>query len=82
MKQMESGKRSIQIKVDVRISVVKLLHAKWIVKCYHYARSKHEFTMNGWKESGIMEHLKKDPLIGPFFLLSIILLINGKKENY
>ena len=32
VKQMEAGKRPGEIKVDVRISVVKPLHAKWIVK--------------------------------------------------
>ena len=36
-KQMEAGKHSDQIKVDVGVSVVKPLHAKWIVKYYDYA---------------------------------------------
>ena len=58
-KQMEAGKRSDQIKVDVRVSVVKPLHAKWIVNYYDYARTKPQLIINGWKESGIINHLAK-----------------------
>ena len=51
VKQMEARKRSDQIKVDVRVSVVKPLDAKWIVKYYDYARTKPQLIINGWKES-------------------------------
>ena len=46
MKKMQAGKRSDQIKVDVLISLVKSLHAKWIVKYYDYARSKPEIIID------------------------------------
>ena len=59
VKQMEAEKRSDQIKVDVRVSVVKPLHAKWIVKYYDNARTKPQLIINGWKESGIIDHLAK-----------------------
>ena len=48
VKQMEAGKRSDKIKVDVRISVVKPLPAKWIVKYYDYARNNLGLIINGW----------------------------------
>ena len=40
VKQMEAGKRSDVIKLDVRDSTMKPLHAKWIVKYHDYIRSK------------------------------------------
>ena len=40
IKQMEARKPSNQIKVDVRVSVVKPLHAKRIIKYYGYTRTK------------------------------------------
>ena len=50
VKQMEAGKRSDEIKVDVRVSVVKPLQAKWIVKFYDYVKVKPQFVKNAWKE--------------------------------
>ena len=66
IKQMEAGKRSDQIKVDVRVSVVKPLHAKWIVKYYDKARTKPQLIISGWKESGITDHLAKKIDLDPF----------------
>ena len=66
VKQMEAGKRSDEIKVDVRVSVVKPLHAKWIVQYYDYARGKPQLIINGWKESGIMDNLSKNINLDPF----------------
>ena len=66
VKQMEAGKRSDQIKVDDRVSVVKPLHAKWIVKHYDYARTKPQLVINVWKESGIIDHLAKKIDLDPF----------------
>ena len=63
---MQAGKRSDQMKVDVRISVVKLLRVKWIIKYYDYARSKPEIIIIGWKKSGITEHLEKKIDLDPF----------------
>ena len=75
-----------QIKVEVRISVVKLLHAKLIVKYYDYTRSKPEVIINGWKESGITKHLEMIDL-DPFsskvnqqmsYYCNLYLLIKGR----
>jgi len=65
-KQMEAGKRPDEIKVDVRISIMKPLHAKWIVKYYDYARNKPELIINGWKESGILDKLSEKINLDPF----------------
>ena len=66
LKQMEAGKRSDQIKVDVHVSVVKPLHATWIVKYCDYARTKPQLIINGWKESGIIDHFAKKIDLDPF----------------
>ena len=66
VKQMEAGKRSDQIKVDVCVSVVKPLHAKWIVKYYDYSRTKPQLIIKGWKESGIIDDLSKKTDLDPF----------------
>ena len=59
-KQMAQGKRSYEIKVDVRLSVSKPLHVKWTVKFYDYIKSKPEIACNGWRKFGITEKLKED----------------------
>ena len=66
VKQMEAGKRPDEIKVDVRISVMKPLHAKWIVKYYDYARNNPDLIINGWKESGIINKLSQKINLDPF----------------
>ena len=65
-KQMEAGKRPDEIKVDVCISVVKPLHAKWTVKYYDYARNNPDLIINGWKESGIINKLSQKINLDPF----------------
>ena len=66
VKQMEAGKRPDEIKFDVRISVVKPLHAKWIVKYCDYARNNTDLIINGWKESGIINKLSQKINLDPF----------------
>ena len=43
----------------INVSMLKLLHAKWTVKYYDYARTKQQLIISGWKESGIIDHLVK-----------------------
>ena len=85
-KTFQPTKPTNQIKVEVRISVVKLLHAKLIVKYYDYTRSKPEVIINGWKESGITKHLEMIDL-DPFsskvnqqmsYYCNLYLLIKGR----
>lgn len=67
VKQMEAGKWFHKIKVDVRFSPVKPLHAKWIVKFYDYVRGKHRFIKNDWRESGITLNRHNEKInLGPF----------------
>ena len=63
---MAKGIRSHEIKVDVRLSVIKLLHVKWIVKFNDYIKSKPEIVCNGWWKSAITERLEQDIILDPF----------------
>ena len=47
LEQTKSGKLPHQIKVGTQLSIVKPLHAKWVVKFYDYIRSKPEIVSNG-----------------------------------
>lgn len=52
-KQVKEGKQSHEIKVDTRVSVVKPLHAKWVVSFYDYMNGHPEIVMSGWRKSKI-----------------------------
>ena len=65
-KQMAQGKRYHEIKVGVRLSVIKALHAKRIVNFYDYNKSKSERVCHGWQKFGIAEKLKEDIILDLF----------------
>ena len=65
-KQMPKWKNSHEIKVDVALSTIKPLLAKWVVKFYDYIKPKPEIVCNGWQKSGITEKLKEDITLDPF----------------
>ena len=65
-KQIEAGKLSEEIKADVRVSVVKPLHAKWIVNFYDCARSKPQLIKHGRKESSILTRFHEKINLDPF----------------
>lgn len=43
------------VKVDLLLTVMKPLGAKWITKMYDNIRGKKELVFNGFKESGIAD---------------------------
>ena len=42
-------------KVDLRISILKPLHAKWLCKVFHDLKSKKDHILLGWKKSSISD---------------------------
>ena len=54
-KQLDGGGETVPI--DLRLSVVKPLGAKWMVKLYDYLKSKPEIVQNGFKGAGITDCL-------------------------
>ena len=53
--QLESGKELEDIDVDFRLSVIKPLHATWLIAMYNYFTTNKgvEVITKGWKKSGI-----------------------------
>ena len=52
--QLQQGKNIEDVSVDMRLSVVKELLAKWIVSAYNYLCSNPQIGINGLKEAGIV----------------------------
>ena len=75
-KQMEKGVPPHEIKVDVRISVLKPLHAAWITKFYDKMQIESEIILNGWRRSGILDAVNQ-PISkeDPFALKNLLLVI-------
>lgn len=46
--------------VDLRLSVVKPVRAKWMVELYDYFKAKPEIIVNGFKGAGIVDYLTSD----------------------
>ena len=64
--QLQKGKNVEDVSVDMRLSVVKELQAKWIVSAYDYLCSNPQIGINGFKEVGIVAaietpHSDQDP---------------------
>ena len=64
--QIEKGIQPDKASVDLRISVLKPLHAKWLVQFYDYMQSNKDIILKGWKRSGVSTALeepqrKEDP---------------------
>ena len=42
--------------IDLRLSTVKPLGAKWMSELFDYTKAKPEIISNGFKQSGISDH--------------------------
>ena len=68
-KQMKEGKKAHEINVDTRISIMKPLHAKWVVLFYDYTKNHSDIVLAGWRKSKIEEvfnseeDLESDPFL-------------------
>ena len=58
--QVNEGKQLDDIKVDLPISLLKPLHAKWVVQFYDKMQNEPHIVVNGWLKSGIMDALRAD----------------------
>ena len=59
-KQLQQGKNLEDVNVDMRLSVVKELQAKWMVSAYDYLHANPQIGINGFKEAGIVAAIE-DP---------------------
>ena len=46
-KQMKEGKKAHEINVDMRISIMKPLHAKWVFSFYDYMKNHSDIVLAG-----------------------------------
>lgn len=61
--QVKEGRPDHEIKVDTRISVIKPLHAKWVVQFYDYTRGNPSIVISGWRKSKILEAVDRKSAI-------------------
>ena len=57
--QIMNGIQPHKVCVDLRISVLKPLHAKWVVQFYDYMRSNKDIILKGWRRSGVSAALEE-----------------------
>ena len=54
-KQLRAGKAFVNVKVSLKLSAIKPLHAKWIVDLYNTFKDDKEIEINGFRSAGITE---------------------------
>ena len=55
-----------KVSVDLKISILKPIHAKWVTQYYDHIRTDEDIVKNGWRRSGITKEInenirKEDP---------------------
>lgn len=65
--QFDSGKKLEDIEVNFRLSVLKPLHAKWLVELFNFFTSTRgkEVIARGWKKSEIVGLLDGSTILPP-----------------
>ena len=54
--QLQEGNESTPQPVDLRMSIIKPLGAKWMISLYDYMKSKPDIIKNGFRHAGITIH--------------------------
>ena len=57
-KQLRAGKAAANVKVSLRLSVIKPQHVKWIVDLYNTLKDDKERAINGFRSAGITEAIE------------------------
>ena len=57
-KQLRAGKTAGDVKVSLKVSFIKPLHAKWIFDLYNTLKVDSEMAINGFRSAGITEALE------------------------
>lgn len=66
-KQVDSGTNLEDVEVDFRLSVIKPLHAQWLVNLYNFLSSERgrQVIYNGWMKAGILGLLDGTTVLPP-----------------
>ena len=54
-KQLRAGKAAADVKVSLKLSIIKSLHEKWIVDLQNALKDDREMAINGFRSAGITE---------------------------
>ena len=58
LKQIKRGIGPPDVKVSLNLSVIKPLHAKWIVDLHHYLKAEKAMILSGFRVTGISEAIE------------------------
>ena len=50
--QLRSGKNPADVKLSLKLTNLKVLHAQWIIHVYHHLHERHDIILNGFAASG------------------------------
>ena len=51
------------VKIDLNLGIIKLLHAKWIVKLFNIMKKEKEKITNGYNSAGITEAIQSAEIV-------------------
>ena len=57
-KQLRAGMAAADVKVSLKLSVIKTLYAKWIVDLYNTIKDDKEMAINSFRSAGIAEAIE------------------------
>ena len=55
LQQLNRGVAAHDAKVDVKLSIMKPLHAKWIIEMYHHLKRSKQIVISGFRKAHITE---------------------------
>ena len=66
-KQMQSGTTTDEIEVDLRLSVLKPLHARWMVSLYNHLTNREGkgYVTKGWEKAGVAGVVNSETALHP-----------------
>ena len=69
--QLDSGRKIDEVDIDLRLTVIKPLHAQWLVDLFNFLTSTKgtEVILKGWKKAGVTGLLDGStivPAVDPF----------------
>ena len=58
--QISKGIAPESVSVDLKISILKPVHAKLVNQCYDHIRTEKDIVKNGWRRSGTTKAIKEN----------------------
>ena len=55
LQQLNRGVAAHDVKMDVKLSFMKLLRAKWIIEMYHHLKHSKQIVISGFRKAHITE---------------------------